>query len=65
MVFLLDVGADVLHRSPMQMVGLTVNQGREERARDQQDRILSTVKRFADLSPTMYLHALAKLIIAK
>jgi hypothetical protein len=44
---------------------LTVNQGRDERARDQQDRILSTMKQFSYLSPTMYLHTLAKLNIAK
>jgi len=32
---------------------------------DRQDRILSTMKHYADLSPTLYMHTLAKLIIAK
>jgi len=46
-------------------VDLTVNQGHDKRARDHQDRILSMMKRSADLSPTMYMRTIAKLIIEK
>jgi hypothetical protein len=42
-----------------------VNQGHDKLARDHQDRILSTMKLFADLSPTMYMQTIAKLIIEK
>ena len=39
---------------------LTVNQGRNQRQKDSAFRLKSIVKRFADLSPEMYLQCLAK-----
>jgi len=46
-------------------VDLTVNPGRDQSVRDHHDKILSIMKRFADLTPSMYMHTLAKLIIDK
>ena len=46
-------------------VDLTVNQGRDERAKDHHGRILAVIKRVDDLSPTMYMQTLAKLITDK
>ena len=46
-------------------VDLTVNQGRVDRVKDTNDRIISLVKMFNDLSPTMYLQTMAKLLCDK
>ncbi len=44
---------------------ITINQGREERIKDNNDQIMAVMKRFNDLSPYLYMQTLAKLIIDK
>jgi hypothetical protein len=46
-------------------VDITVNQGQVERIKDNNDRIMCVVRRCSDLSPTMYLQTLSRLLCEK
>ena len=44
---------------------LSVNQGRDERHKDHNDRLMAVMKRVQDLSPYLYMQTLAKQLIDK
>ena len=43
----------------------TVNQGRKNKIKENNEKIMAVVKRFTDLSPTLYMQTLARLICDK
>jgi hypothetical protein len=44
---------------------ISVNQGRDERYKDHEDKLVAVVKRFHDLSPYLSMLTLAKLLLDK